>query len=81
MTDLRSKTARAVELLKEGKELLLIHRSRIIGKILPIRQEKEVKLTNLKAFINALEKIRPKKILPRSDRKKEMLLYLKKRYG
>ena len=81
MTELRSKAAYAVELLKEGRELLLIHRSKIIGKIVPTKQGEEVKLTDLKAFIKTLEGIKPKKTIPRSKRKREMLSYLKKRYG
>lgn len=80
-TELRSKASQAIELLKEGKELFLIHRSRIIGKILPVRQESEIKITDSEDFIKALEKIRPKKIVPRSQRRKKVISYLKKRYG
>lgn len=59
-TELRTKSAALVQKLLSGEEVTLIHRSKIIGEIVP----KEVELKkpiDPKKFASALKKLEPKK--------------------
>lgn len=79
-TQLRTQTSKLVETLKKKGTISLIHRSEIIGTIIPIQKE-PVKITDVKAFEKFLSQIRPSKLIPRLDREKIYRQRLIKKYG
>ena len=77
-TDLRSKTPQLVDTLKNGGEVILVHRSKIIGKIKPAKEE------TIKFNAEKFKKLAVELNLPKlSDReiRKRYSEYLTKRYG
>lgn len=79
-TDLRTKSSELVEALKRGDSVSLIHRSKVIGDITPARVS-EAPPVNVEAFRKFLKSIKPKSIIPRSQREKVYRAHLEKKYG
>lgn len=76
-TELRTKSSYVVKTLKEGGSLRLIHRSKVIGEILPTYEPKPF---NVKTFERALKGLR----LPKTtyaQREKIYRAHLMKKYG
>ena len=46
-TELRTKTSELVKILKMGHSVLLIHRSKIIAEIIPIKDQSKQKLEGI----------------------------------
>lgn len=79
-TELRTRAAELVKVLKGGGRISLVHRSRVIGEIEPtLREAPPIK--DIKAFKAFLDSIRPKKLIPRKDRERIYRERLKARYG
>lgn len=78
-TDLRTKTPKLINTLKQKGEVSLIHRSKIIGIIKPI--ENPPKLFDVEKFRLFLKSIKPIKIVPRSQRDKIYRKHLMEKYG
>lgn len=80
-TELRTKTSKLVKSLIKGEEARLIHRSRIIGRILPYYQEKPAltkeSIKEFKKIINSLNL--PK--LSYKEREKRYREHLERKYG
>lgn len=79
-TELRTKTSQLVKTLKKQGKVTLIHRSQVIGVVDPIRQVQAPPIT-LEKFSNFLDGIKPKKIIPRSQREQTYRRNLMKKYG
>lgn len=79
-TELREQSSKVVSRLLAGEDTMLIHRSKMIGKITPIDSSYKV-IEDIEAFKKALESAKPKKIIPRSQREKIYRDYLNKKYG
>lgn len=78
-SDLRTKSVELVNSLKEGKSVSLIHRSRIIGRIVPDDAEPP-KVFNAAKFKKLVEKLN----LPKTtyaQREKIYRAHLMKKYG
>lgn len=59
-TELRTKTKELVKALENQEVISLVHRSKIIGEVMPKRTE-NVKTINSKRLANALKKFEPTK--------------------
>lgn len=79
-TELRTKSSQLVDTLKKGQAVSLIHRSNIIGVIEPskIVYAPPVTVEKLRAFLKA---VKPKKLIPRSQREQTYRKQLVKKYG
>lgn len=77
-TELRTKSSKVVKTLKEGGNLRLIYRSKVIGEILPTYEPKPF---NAAAFDKFLNSLKPKKLVPKRDREKIYRKHLEKKYG
>ena len=77
-TELRTKSSNIVKTLKEGGSLRLIHRSRVVGEILPSYEPKPF---DSAAFERFLDKIRPKKLISKKERGKVYRKHLEGKHG
>lgn len=77
-TELRTKSKELVKTLQEGGTLRLIHRSKIIGEIMPTYEPKPF---DPDAFEKLLDSIKPKKLIPIKDREKIYRKHLEEKYG
>lgn len=77
-TELRTKSSKVVKTLREGGNLRLIYRSKIIGEILPTYEPKPF---NPDAFEKFLDNIKPKKLVHRKDRARIYRKHLEEKYG
>ncbi|MBI2039841.1 hypothetical protein HYT18_02090 [Candidatus Microgenomates bacterium] len=77
-TELRTKSSKVVHTLKEGGTLRLIHRSKVIGEILPTYEPKPF---DPDAFEKFLDNIKPKKIISRKDRERVYRKHMMEKYG
>lgn len=62
-TELRTKSKKLVELLREGHSVELIHRSKVVGEIKP--KIYDPKPFNAKRFLKIVEKLNFPKLTPR----------------
>ena len=77
-TDLRSKTVKLVDTLKKGGEVILVHRSKIIGRIKPAEAEaKNFQRNDFRRFTSKLKL--PK--LSDNQIRKRYSDYIKENYG
>lgn len=79
-TELRTKSSALVQKLLSGEEVTLIHRSKIIGEIVP----KEVELKkpiDPQKFASALKKLEPKKKVSYKQLMKNYEHYMMYRHG
>lgn len=77
-TELRTKSKQLVKTLKEGGRLSLIHRSRLIGEIMPVQEPKPF---DPDAFNKFLDSMKPKRLIPKKDREKVYRKHLEEKYG
>ena len=77
-TELRTKSSKLVKTLKEGGTVRLIHRSKIIGEILPTYEPKPFDADKFERF---LDRIKPKKLVPKEERDKIYRKHLEEKYG
>lgn len=77
-TQLRTKSKELVKTLKEGGTLRLIHRSKIIGEILPTHEPNPF---DPEAFEKFLDSIKPKKLIPKKQRERIYRKHLEEKYG
>lgn len=77
-TELRTKSSKLVKTLKNGGVLRLIHRSMVIGEILPTYEPEPFDPDAFEKFLNSLK---PKKLVPMKDREKIYRKHLEKKYG
>ena len=79
-TELRTKSTKLVETLKGGGSISLVHRSELIGEIVPKRAAKPL----TKADINELKKLASELNLPKTSYREREKLYRKhlmEKYG
>jgi antitoxin (DNA-binding transcriptional repressor) of toxin-antitoxin stability system len=57
-SQLRTQTPDLIAALKEGKSVDLIHRSQVVGTIVPPKQEPKKKKLSMKEFIQQLGKVK-----------------------
>lgn len=79
-TELREQSSKVVARLKLGEDLLLVHRSQVIGVIKPVIREKKV-ITDIIAFQKLLSALKPSKIIPRNKRDAVYRKNLQQKYG
>jgi len=77
-TELRTKSSKLVKILKSGGILRLIHRSMVIGEILPTYEPQPL---DPAAFEKFLRHLKPKKLVPIKEREKIYRKHLEKKYG
>lgn len=77
-TELRTKSSQLVQTLKNGGNVRLIHRSKVVGNILPIQEPKPFDAERFSAIIKDLK---PAKLIPRKDRDKVYRKHLMEKYG
>lgn len=77
-TQLRTKSKELVKTLKEGGSLRLIHRSKIIGEILPTYEPKPFDPDRFEKFLDSLK---PNKLVPKKDRDEIYRKHLEEKYG
>ena len=77
-TDLRTQSSQLVQSLQQGKKVSLVHRSQIIGEIVPITAD--VKPFDIKKF-RTFVKIRHKKDLSYKERERIYRQHLEEKYG
>lgn len=77
-TELRTKSSKVVQTLREGGTLRLIHRSRVVGEIQPVQEPQPF---NPEAFERFLDSIKPKKLIPQKYREKIYRKHLEEKYG
>jgi len=81
-TELRTKSSELVKNLQNGAKISLIHRSKVIGVIQPV--EEELKLVDGATFqkaVKALQKLKPKKLIPVEKRDEVYRKHLEEKYG
>lgn len=79
-TELRTKSSQLIEVLKKGGSVSLIHRSKLVGEIIP---KKEVK-TLTKEDIKVLKKLAKELNLPKTsykERERRYRKHLMEKYG
>lgn len=77
-TELRTKSSKVVKTLKSGGNFRLIHRSKVIGEIIPVSEPKPF---DPDAFEKFLDGLKPKKPVARKDRNKIYRKHLENKYG
>lgn len=77
-TELRTKSSKLVNTLKEGGSLRLIHRSKVIGEILPTYEPKPFDPDKFEKF---LDNLKPKRLIPKKHREKIYRKHLEEKYG
>ncbi len=77
-TELRTKSSKLVRTLRDGGTLRLIHRSHVIGEILPTYEPKPFDPDKFEKFLNG---IKPKKLILKKDRDKIYRKHLEEKYG
>lgn len=77
-TDLRTKSSELIKSLQEGRKVSLIHRSKVVGEILPVKEE--FKVFNAKVFKQAVAKLNLRKTTY-EQREKIYRAHLEKKYG
>ena len=81
MTELIRQTGKVIKAIKEGRHFLLLYRGKPLGQIIPKRKPKDVSDKHIKEIKEALNALRPEKIISRGKRRKAYLERLKKEYG
>ncbi len=79
-TDLRTRSSKLVEFLKQGQSVSLVHRSRVIGEIKPKKEPKPLTEEDIKQ----LKKLASELNLPKLSYKKREVRYRKhlmEKYG
>ena len=79
-THLRTKSSQLISYLQKGMSVSLIHRSKIVGIIKPntTLTAGPINVEELRKFLN---KAKPKKIIPRSQREKIYRQHMMEKYG
>jgi len=82
ITELVRNSAKMVKSLEKGRALILFYRGRPIGKIVPAEKPKRVLTdSDIKEIESLLNKIKPKRLVPRSQRERIYRKRLEKEYG
>ena len=79
-TELREQASKLVTSLLLGEDVKLIHRSKIIGVIKPVKT-KASPLKNLEQFGRELAAVKPASLVSRKEREKLYRKYMKKKHG
>lgn len=79
-TELREQSSKVVSKLKLGEEMLLVHRSNVIGVIKPISRHMKT-ITDIDRFKRDIAASKPKRIMPRHLREAVYRRNLLKKYG
>ena len=79
-TELRTETAKLVDILNRGEQITLVHRSKIIGNIKPVEKVAE-KIFDLEGFRKALSQIKFAKKLSYKQRDRLYRRHLMEKYG
>lgn len=77
-TELRTKSKKLVKTLKSGGTLRLIHRSQVVGEIIPTYEPKPF---DPKAFEKFLDNLKPKKLISKKNRDKIYRKHIEDKYG
>ena len=78
-TDLRTQSSQLVDSLKQGKKISLVHRSQVIGEILPIKED--AKAFDIKKFRIFIESPQKGKSLSYQEREQLYRKHLEDKYG
>ena len=77
-TELRTKSTELVNALLLGNSVTLIHRSKVIGKIQP--EKNETKVFNAKRFLKIVKKLNLPKLTPK-EMERNYQEHMQKKYG
>lgn len=78
-TELRTKSKELIKVLQQGRSVDLIHRSRIVGKILPSYEPQPLTPDGIEKIMKAAQKLNLPK-LSYKEREKRYRAHLKKKY-
>ena len=78
-TNLRTQSSRLVESLKRGKKISLVHRSQIVGEILPLKTK--IKIFDLKTFHKFINSSKKANNLSAQEREHIYKKHLEEKYG
>lgn len=78
-TELRTKSPALVKALNDGKKVSLVHRSKVVGVIKPLKYVPKV--FNAEKFKEALRALRPAKPISQSQGEKNYREHMMKKYG
>ena len=78
-TDLRTRSSKLVDSLKQGKKISLVHRSRIIGEISPVTSD--TKVFDVKRFRESLKTSNSEESLSYQKRDDVYRKHLQGKYG
>lgn len=79
-TELRTKSKKLVEVLREGRSVDLVHRSRVVGRVQPIQEPKPL----TKEGIEKIKKLAKKLNLPKlsyRERERRYRKHIMEKYG
>lgn len=79
-TELREQSSKVVARLKLGEDMLLVHRSKVIGVIKPVTRDDKT-ITDISKFRKAIQALKPAKIIPRNKRESIYRKHLMEKYG
>lgn len=80
-TDLRTKSSKLRDSLLHGDSTYLVHRSKVIGIIIPSRKTENTLKSSGKDFVKFLQKVTPGKRLSFEERNKRLNEYFMEEYG
>lgn len=78
-TQLRTQSTQLVKQLHSGAKVALVHRSQVIGSIIP--SSKTAKKINVSLFKEFLDTVKPEKLISQSTREKIYTNRLLQKYG
>ncbi len=78
--DLRNKSSKLIQSLKDGESTYLIYRSKVVAEIKPVKytESKKFNSAEFKKLIGTMPKM---DIIPRKDREKIYRKHLEEKYG
>ena len=79
-TELRTKSRKLVETLREGRSVNLIHRSKLVGKVEPIQEPKPLTEEDIEEITNLAKKLNLPK-LSYKERERRYRKHLMEKYG
>ena len=78
-TDLRTQSSQVIDSLKRGKKVSLVHRSKVVGEIVPVKTE--TKLFDLRKFRKIIKTHKAKENINPENRERIYRQHLKEKYG
>ncbi|HSW48294.1 MAG TPA: hypothetical protein VLG67_04405 [Candidatus Saccharimonadales bacterium] len=79
-TELRTKSSELIESLSKGRQISLIHRSKVVAQIRPVT-ENQAPPIDVKKFLAFIRSVKPTKRLSDEEREATYRKHLEEKYG